>query len=85
MYRCQQENLGGRRDLFPILTPLESGKPTVLKEGRPEVTSTSTKTVAASTPRSVAERTRASTGPVWERPPAPSMCRKRYVRSPDIC
>jgi hypothetical protein len=33
MYRCQQENLGGRRDLFPILTPLESGKPTVLTVG----------------------------------------------------
>ena len=31
------------------------------------------------TPLSVADRTRASTGPVWERRPAPSMCRKRYL------
>ena len=67
------------RGLSRLSRTVESGKPAVLKEGRPEVTSTSTKTVAASTPLSVAERTRASTGPVWERPPAPSMCRKRYL------
>jgi hypothetical protein len=57
----------------------------VLNEGSPEVTSTSMKMVAASIPLSVAERTRASTGPVWERGPAPSMSRKRYVRERDIC
>ena len=51
----------------------------MLKDGSPAVTSTSTKMVAASTPLSVAERTRASTGPVWERRPGPSMSRKRYL------
>ena len=55
---------------------VESGRPTVVNDGKPAVTSTSTKTVAASTPESVAERTRASTGPVWE-------CRCRAVNVPE--
>ena len=49
------------------------------------VTSTSTKTVAASIPESVAERTRASTGSVWERGCPPSTSRDGYGAASRSC